>query len=249
MLHSHLPKGRGAEPAPRSPHHLATIEEPLRLPGQPGRRGARRQRGEVRPERQQITALGKSITGPLRPAPAAPGEHFCVIEERQQDFLVSPAAEHRGGGLFDLPAAARRRPHVRDRPGGGAEQRIRGRHGGPSNRRRRSAMSAPRRGASPGRGAGRGVPSPRKRVERLAKRVAPPSRGESAPHPKNPRDPKSLASGMTCGALFPRAVSSQCSGRRGSGPPPDRRFRARSPARRGRPPVAVRRPRTGEGDR
>ena len=42
-----------------------------------------------------------------------------------------------------------------------------------------------RRGAPPGRGVGRGFPSPRERVGRIAKRFSTPPRGVSAPHPKN----------------------------------------------------------------
>ena len=42
-----------------------------------------------------------------------------------------------------------------------------------------------RRGAPPGRGVGRGFPSPQERVGRIAKRFSTPPRGGSAPHPKN----------------------------------------------------------------
>ena len=42
-----------------------------------------------------------------------------------------------------------------------------------------------RRGAPPGRGVGRGFPSPRERVGRIAKRFSTPPRGVSAPHPKD----------------------------------------------------------------
>ena len=42
-----------------------------------------------------------------------------------------------------------------------------------------------RRGAPPGRGVGRGFPSPQERVGRIAKRFSTPPRGVSAPHPKN----------------------------------------------------------------
>ena len=128
VLDAHLPERRRAESPARPADDLAAVEEPLRLPGQTGDGGPRRQRGEVGPEGEQVPSLGETVAGTLRPASPAAGEDFRVVEERQQDLLVAPAAKHPGGGLLDPPAAAGRVPHVGEGARRRAKQGIGGLH-------------------------------------------------------------------------------------------------------------------------
>ncbi len=115
--------------------------------------------------------------------------------ERRRGGVWGGVSPPHGKGWGESRSDSRRRPEglaprIRRMQGAGVLFRrvARCRGACPSGRfpsRRGLNAEIWRRGAPPGRGVGRGFPSPRERVGRIAKRFSTPPRGVSAPHPKN----------------------------------------------------------------